>query len=102
MLPEPSNEVPFTVLIFVPDTRVACASVIPYPEIVVGVLVIVDQAWLCAAGVNVDGTPVKEPYAPSKASVIPYPAIVVGVPVKELNAPSKFAVLSGPDPPIPE
>ena len=32
------------------------------------------------------GVPVSELYAPSNASVIPYPAIVVGVPVRLANA----------------
>ena len=39
ILPLPSNEVPFIVLIFVALTKVACASVIPYPDNVVGLLV---------------------------------------------------------------
>ena len=46
----------------------AIGSVIPYPDIVVGL-------------------PLRELKAPSKASVIPYPAIVVGLLVRSLKTP---------------
>lgn len=48
---------PYAVSALEPCPLVA-ASVIPYPANVVGVPVIVLQAWLCADGANVDGLPV--------------------------------------------
>ena len=53
---------------------IGAASVIPYPERVVGI-------------------PDRELNAPSNASVMPYPDKVFGVPVKELNAPSNASVI---------
>ena len=56
-----------------------CASVIPYPASVVGVVVKSVNATLCNA------LAAKAPCAEVAASVIPYPASVVGLPVKLTN-----------------
>ena len=46
-----------------------------YPELLVKSLVLL----------GIVGVPVRELYAPSNASVMPYPAIVVGLPVSDAN-----------------
>jgi hypothetical protein len=46
--------------------------------------------------VGIVGFPLKSEYAPEKASVIPYPAIVVGFEFKEENTPSNASVIPYP------